>query len=147
MACQVVASLGAAPASVAAADISACLPKSVSRSSLVTEDLREVSALAGRVMSLRGSTPIRPINGRRLLAPSSLTRSPIGWPCGLLSQGTWAGRLGRLRAYHVPSLLPCGLGRAYSPVVQHLRQVTRKHLVLTTCRFGPSGSASCACWT
>src|SRR5438270_7908146 len=44
--CQLVVPSGAAPASVAAADISACLPESVSRSSLVTEDLREVSPWA-----------------------------------------------------------------------------------------------------
>src|SRR5438477_5877351 len=35
-----------------------------------------------------------------------------------------ADLLVRLRAYHVPSLLPCRLGRAFSPVVRHLRQVT-----------------------
>src|SRR3954470_17425706 len=37
---------GAAPASISAADISACLPESVSHGSLVTEDLREVSPLS-----------------------------------------------------------------------------------------------------
>ena len=37
---------GAAPASISAADISACLPESVGRGSLVTEDLREVSPLS-----------------------------------------------------------------------------------------------------
>ena len=37
---------GAAPASISAADISACLPESVGRGSLVTEDPREVSPLS-----------------------------------------------------------------------------------------------------
>ena len=50
MACQGVASSGAAPASVAAADISACLPESVGRGSLVMEDSREVSPWARGVM-------------------------------------------------------------------------------------------------
>src|SRR5262249_32519485 len=105
MECQVVASPGAAPASVAAADISACLPESVGQGSLVTEDWREVSALAGGVMSLGGSTLIRAITERRSLAPSSLTRSLVGAPCG--ERSCPLGRSGgRLRAYHVPSLLP-----------------------------------------
>src|SRR5207249_1171807 len=61
------------------------------------------------------ATPIRPITGRRSLAPASFTRSRIGVPYGSLSL------TGRLRAYHVPSLSPDGLGRAFSPVVQRLR--------------------------
>src|SRR5258707_2209105 len=43
---------------------------------------------------------------------------------------------GRRRAYHVPPLLPCGLGRASPPVVQQLRTVSSEHRNLTTyCRF------------
>jgi len=44
--CQSGVRPGAAPASISAADISACLPESVSRGSLVTEHLREVSPLS-----------------------------------------------------------------------------------------------------
>jgi hypothetical protein len=44
-----------------------------------------------------GSTPIRPITGRRSLPPSSFTRSPIDSPCGSSSLA------GGLRAYHVAS--------------------------------------------
>ena len=73
------------------------------------------------------TTPIRPITGRHSLAPSSFTRSPISWPCGSLTLA------GRLRAYHVPSLSPCGLGRAFSPVVRHLRRETTQFSDLTTC--------------
>src|ERR1700730_278327 len=57
MACQEVTPSGAAPASVAAADMSACLPESVGQGSLVTEDLREVGALSGGVM-VPGGTPL-----------------------------------------------------------------------------------------
>jgi hypothetical protein len=44
-----------------------------------------------------GSTPVRPITGRRSLPPSSFTHSPIDSPCG---SSTLAGGL---RAYHVAS--------------------------------------------
>ena len=47
---------GAAPASISAADISACLPGSVSRGSLVTEHPREVSPLSRRGDVVRGRT-------------------------------------------------------------------------------------------
>jgi hypothetical protein len=76
---------GAAPAGVAARDRSALLPESVGRGSLVTGDPGEVGALAGGVMSPDGSTPIRPITGRRSLAPPSCTRRPVGDPRGSLS--------------------------------------------------------------
>jgi hypothetical protein len=42
-----------------------------------------------------GSTPVRPITGRRSLPPSSFTRSPIDSPCGS------SPLAGGLRAYHV----------------------------------------------
>src|SRR5437899_7997328 len=67
-------------------------------------------------MSPAGSTPIRPITGRPSLAPSSLTRRPIGAPRGVLS------RTGRRRAYHVPPVYLCGLGRASPPVARQLRR-------------------------
>ena len=47
-----------------------------------------------------GSTPIRPLTGRRSLPPSSFTRSPIDSPCGSSSLA------GGLRAYHVASRKP-----------------------------------------
>src|SRR5215510_12801039 len=46
MECQRGTRSGAAPASVAAADMSALLPRSVGQGSLVTEDQREVSRLS-----------------------------------------------------------------------------------------------------
>src|ERR1700688_1933982 len=106
MACQPVATSGAAPASVAAADISACLPESVGRDFLVTKDQREVCRLSpwGDVAPglTRGSTPIRPITERLSLAPSSSTRRLLGFSCESLSQRVVP--LGRRRAYHVPPL-------------------------------------------
>src|SRR5207249_11679513 len=48
MECQPGPRSGAAPASVAAADISALLPQSVGQGSLVTEDQREVCRLSPR---------------------------------------------------------------------------------------------------
>src|SRR5262245_617417 len=80
---------GAAPASISAADISARLPLSVSRGSLVTEDPREVSPLSrrgdvvlhrqagrqlplSRPLSVEGSPSIRSITDRHWLSPSSL---------------------------------------------------------------------------
>src|SRR5438445_8326067 len=98
MECQSSTGPGAAPAGVATADISALLPGSVSQGSLVTADPREVSPLSRGVMLPEGSTPIRPITGRRWLAPSSFTRRPIGWPCGSLSLA------GGRRAYHVSTM-------------------------------------------
>src|SRR5438105_4755254 len=111
MECQSSATSGAAPASVAAADISALLLESVGQDSLVMKDQREVCRL-----SPRGdlATPIRSITDRPSLPPSSLTRRPFGFSCESLS------RMGRRRAYHVPSLLRCGLGRASPPVVHQL---------------------------
>src|SRR5919199_850279 len=47
MACQSTARRGAAPASVAAADMSALPPEVVSQGSLVTEDPGEVGSLSG----------------------------------------------------------------------------------------------------
>src|SRR5262249_12160542 len=59
MECQPGPRSGAAPASVAAADMSASLPESVGRGSLVTEDQREVGRLSPRsdVAVWRNSSP------------------------------------------------------------------------------------------
>src|SRR5436190_10516443 len=100
MECQSGAPRGAAPDRVASADISACLPESVGRGSLVTEDQREVCPLSGRVMSPGGSTLIRSITDRLSLPPSSFTRRPVSFPYESLSLA------GRRRAYHVSSICP-----------------------------------------
>ena len=76
------------------------------------------------------ATPIRSMTDRPSLAPSSCTRRPPGSPCGSLSQQ--AVRLGRRRAYHVPSLLRCGEGRASPPVVRQLRRGSSEPPNLTT---------------
>src|SRR5919198_5198471 len=98
MACQSTAAPGAAPASVAAADIAASPPESVGQGSLVTGDPGEVCPLSRRVMLSVDATLVRPIAGRRSLAPPSFTRCPIGPPCGVLSLA------GGRRAYHVPPM-------------------------------------------
>jgi hypothetical protein len=63
-------------------------------------------------------TPTR----RPLLFLSSFTLTPIGLPCGLLSQID-LHQLGGVRAYLVLSEYLSGLGLAFSPVVRHLRQM------------------------
>ena len=110
--CQSGARPGAAPASISAADISACPPESVSRGSLVTEDLREVSPLSrqgdvvlyrqigrqlrlGRPLFVGDSPSIRSITDRRSLPPSSLPRCLVSSPCGSPSLA------GRRRGYFV----------------------------------------------
>src|SRR5262245_57029271 len=77
-------------------------------------------------MSPEGSTPIRPITGRHSLPPSSFTRSPIGSSYDSLSLA------GGLRAYHVASLEPRGLGPASTPVARHPRRVSSEHPDLAT---------------
>src|SRR3982751_5380239 len=52
---------------------------------------------------------------------------------------------GRRRAYHVSPICRGGEGRSYPPVVRHLRREIDEPSNLTTCRFGPSVSASFAC--
>ena len=42
------------------------------------------------------------------------------------------GRMGKRRAYHVPPLSLCGLGRVSSPVVQQLRHGSSEPMDLTT---------------
>src|SRR5581483_12303494 len=80
-------------------------------------------------MSPQGSTLIRPITGRLSLAPSSLTRHPIGFSCESLSLA------GGRRAYHVPSLSQCGLGRASPPVARRLRRRSSEPPDLATYRL------------
>src|SRR6516225_4202734 len=77
-----------------------------------------------------GSTPIRPITGRHWLSPSSFTRRRIGVPCDALSRQVFL--LGRRRAYHVPLVSRCGVGRASPPVVRQLRRGSSEPPNLTT---------------
>jgi len=77
----------------------------------VTKDQREVCSLSRGVMSPKGSTPVRPITGRRWLPPSSSTRRPMSRPRGRPSLA------GGRRAYHVPPMCQSGKGRSSSPVV------------------------------
>src|SRR6202035_2641202 len=56
MECQSGARSGAAPASISAADMSACLPESVDRGPLVTEHPREVGPLSRHGDLVRGGT-------------------------------------------------------------------------------------------
>src|SRR5271157_6043495 len=81
MECQSGVRSGAAPASISAADISACLPESVGQGSLVTEHLREVGPLSrrGGCRPWEDSPSIRSTADRRWLPPSSLARRPIGY--------------------------------------------------------------------
>ena len=81
-------------------------------------------------MSPGGSTPIRPITDRHSLAPSSLTRRLVGSPYGSLSRQDVLR--GRRRAYHVPPVSRCGVGRASSPVVRQLRRGSSEPPDLTT---------------
>jgi hypothetical protein len=104
--CQSGARPRAAPASISAADISACLPESVTRGSLVTEDPREVSPLSrrgdvvfrrqvgrqlllGRPIFVEDSPFIQSITDRHSLLPSSLLRCLISFLC---SRPSLAGR-------------------------------------------------------
>src|SRR5262249_52946454 len=76
MECQSGVRSGAAPAGISAADISACLPLSVGRGSLVTEDPREVSRFHGEGMSSVGGFTLYPIHYRPAFA-SSLIPPPL----------------------------------------------------------------------
>jgi hypothetical protein len=81
--------------------------------------------------STEGSTSIRSITDRPSLAPSSSTRRPMGASCEALSAALECA-VGERRAYHVPPLSQCGLGRVSSPVVRQLRQRSSEPPVLTT---------------
>jgi hypothetical protein len=84
MECQSGVRSGAAPVSISAADISACLPESVGQGSLVTEHLREVGPLSRRGDVVRGRThPLsdRLPNGIGLL-PHPLPAAPSATPYG-----------------------------------------------------------------
>jgi hypothetical protein len=99
---------GAAPASVAAADLSASPPEVRWPGSLVTPDQREVCPLSRGVMLPGGATPLRTITARLSLSPSSFTCCPVGLPCGSLSPPPWCTRQGGQQAYHVPPMYSSG---------------------------------------
>jgi hypothetical protein len=60
----------------------------------------EVCPLSRGVILPDSATPIRPITGRLSLSPSSFTRTPIGSPCGSLSQ---SGRSTGLPRFTTPT--------------------------------------------
>src|SRR3954452_17312349 len=140
MECQSGIRSGAAPASISAADISACLPESVSQGSLVTEHPREVSPLSRQGDLVRGedSPSIRLTTERHWLVPSSLLRCLVSVLC---SPPSLAGRqrgyfVHRLDRPGVRSRLSAGgatsaTGENPAPVPDHVP-------------FGPSLSASLA---
>ena len=70
-------------------------------------------------------TPLRLMTRRPSRPPSSSARSPLGLPCGLLSQR------GERRVSHVPSRDQHGGGLTSPPGVHPLRPVTRDHRFLT----------------
>src|SRR5262245_1486280 len=86
MECQSSAGPGAAPASVAAADISASPLEVGWPGSLVRKDHGEVSPLWREGMSPVGGSPsIPPVTGGPLLAPRSYPRCLVGPSCERLS--------------------------------------------------------------
>src|SRR4051812_6147369 len=100
MACQPGTASGAAPASIAAAHMSACLPESVGRGSLVTKDPREVCRLSPWDHVAVKLNPY-PAHYRPAFACSLIpSRRPLGFSCELLSR--LVAQPGRRWAYHVP---------------------------------------------
>src|SRR6516165_5518069 len=99
MECQSGTRLGAAPASISAADMSARLPESVGRGPLVTEHPREVSPLSrrGDVVRGRGGLTLHPACYRPAFA-SSLIPPPPSHRRPLLSAFPRGGATGSLRS-------------------------------------------------
>jgi hypothetical protein len=113
------------------ADSSAWPPNAGWRSSPVRPHQGEVGSLSGGVMSPRGSTPVRPITGRRPLAPPSFTRCPVRSSYGFPSGGVRHRGGNGLTTFR--GCNPGGLGRACTPVVQRLRRGSSEPPDLTTC--------------
>src|SRR3954451_13092795 len=110
MECQSGVRPGAAPASISAADISACPPESVGRGSLVTEHPREVSPLSRRGDVVRGRThPLsdRLPTGVRFLPHPFPAASSAPFAVGLPSRG-------RQRGYFVHLADRSGVGSCLS---------------------------------
>ena len=91
-----------------------CFLKSVCDTFHEDQHQREVSTLSSRGQDT-AAAPIRSITERPSLSPSSFTRRLVSFSCESLSLA------GRRRAYHVPPLLQCGLGRVSPPVARRLR--------------------------
>ena len=110
-----------------------CFFKSVCSRFTYRQHQREVCRLSPRSDV---ATPIRPITDRPSLAPSSFTRRPKDASCeSRFPNQSWLARrkgMGRRRAYHVPPLSQCGLGRASPPVAQRLRRRSSEPPDLTT---------------
>src|SRR6185312_2718118 len=138
MECQSGVRSGAAPAGISAADISACLPLSVGRGSLVMEHPREVSPLSRQGDVVRGRThPLSdPLQaGVGFLPHPFPAASSASFAVGLPSRG------GDGVTSFTGSIAP-GWGRAFGPVARHPRQGNLQPLYLATYRFGPSLAAS-----
>src|SRR5439155_9534286 len=138
MACQPGSTSGAAPASVAAAVISACLPESVGQDFLVTKDQREVCRLSPRGNVARGLNPYPP-HYRAAFACSLLLYPPscrlllrVAFPCG---ETTGLPRSAAVTVWVRSRLLAGGASAA----PEEFGASGPDHVP-----FGPSGSASCA---
>jgi hypothetical protein len=84
------------------------------------------------------STPLPPIPGWRSLLPSSLSRTPLGVPCGSLSLA------GDVRGSPVPSQAPGhGCGARYPPVACMPMPRTGGVLVPATLPFWLTPSSTC----
>jgi len=120
MACQPGTRSGAAPASVAAADLAALLPESVGQGALVTEDQREVCRLSPWDDVARWRNPY-PVHYRPAFACSLLLYLP---PSGLaLRFAVAAGHpAGETTGLPRSAGVTVWEGRASPPVVRRLRQ-------------------------
>jgi len=87
-----------------------------------------------------GSTPIRPITGRRSLSPRSFTRRPVGGPHGPLSPH---GESDGLTTFRISDFV--GRVEPLCRWLLHLRRATSGRPHLATYLFGPSLSAPLAC--
>src|SRR4051812_40795911 len=112
MECQSGVRPGAAPASISAADISACLPESVGQGSLVTEHPREVSPLSRRGDVVRGRTyPLsdRLPSGLRFLPHPSSAASSASFAVRLPSRGS--NGVTSFTVSIIPGVRSCFIGR------------------------------------
>ena len=132
---------GAAPAGISAADISACLPESVGRGSLVTEHPREVSPLSRRGDVVRGRT--HPLSDRLPIGLGFLPHPfPAASSASLCSRPSLAGRQ---RGYFVHLLDHSGVRSCLSAGGASSATGELEPPYLATYRFGPSLTASLAC--
>src|SRR5262249_33936292 len=141
MECQSGVRSGGAPAGISAAVISACLPGSVGRGSLVTEHPRDVSPLSRRGGLARGGLTLDPIDYRSALA-CSLIPPPLPHQRSLqfaFPEGETTGLL-RSSSGSTPGIEVVPVGRWC--IIRDGGCVSPQ--CLTTYRFGPNLSASLA---